>query len=118
MRVLITKVFTFDAAHQLPWHRGKCRNLHGHTYRLEVTVEGPINENGVVADFADVGAVVKETIIEKYDHQYLNDRFDNPTAEILALSFFKLLEAEGLNIKRVTLWETPTCSATVEGEKR
>ena len=118
MKVAITKVFTFDAAHQLPWHQGKCKNLHGHTYRLEVTVDGPITEDGVVADFADVGAVVKRTVIEKYDHQYLNDHFDNPTAELLAVSFFKLLEAEGLDVKRITLWETPTCSATVEGETR
>ena len=118
MQVQITKVFSFDAAHQLPWHQGKCKNLHGHTYQLEVTVEGPINEDGVVADFADVGALVKSTVIEKYDHQYLNDHFDNPTAELLAVSFFKLLEAEGLAVKRITLWETPTCSATVEGETR
>lgn len=117
MQVLITKGFSFEAAHQLPWHQGKCSNLHGHTYRLEVTVSGPINENGVVADFADVGAVVKRAIVDRYDHQFLNDHFDNPTAELLAVSFFKQLEAEGLDVSRVTLWETPTCSATVEGER-
>lgn len=118
MKVSINKTFTFDAAHQLPWHQGKCRNLHGHTYRLDVTVEGPINEDGVVVDFADVGEVVGRTVVDKYDHQFLNDHFDNPTAELLALSFFKVLESEGLRIQRVTLWETPTCSATVEGETR
>jgi 6-pyruvoyltetrahydropterin/6-carboxytetrahydropterin synthase len=118
MQVAITKGFTFEAAHQLPWHEGKCRNLHGHSYRLEVTVAGPINENGVVADFADVGSVVKRVVIEKYDHQNLNDFFDNPTAELLAVAFFKQLEAEGLSLLRVTLWETATCSATVEGEVR
>lgn len=118
MKVAITKVFTFDAAHQLPWHQGKCKNLHGHTYRLEVSVAGPIHEDGVVADFADVSAVVKRVVIEKFDHQYLNDFFDNPTAELLALSFFKSLEAEGLSVSRLTLWETPTCSATVEGDSR
>ena len=118
MQVLITKVFSFEAAHQLPWHQGKCRNLHGHTYRLEVTIAGPINEDGVVADFSDIGAVVKRTIVDKYDHQFLNDHFDNPTAELLALSFFKLLEAEDLAVRRVTLWETPTCSATIEGDAR
>ena len=114
MRVLITKVFGFDAAHQLPWHPGKCRNLHGHTYRLDVTVQGPINEDGVVTDFSDIGAAVKKAVIEKYDHQFLNDHFDNPTAELLAVSFFKLLEVEGLEVNKLTLWETPTCSATVE----
>ena len=114
MRVQVTKAFSFDAAHQLPWHSGKCRNLHGHTYRLEVTVEGPINENGIVIDFDDISSIVKEKILGPYDHQLLNDYFPNPTAELLALDFSKQLEAEGLEVSRLTVWETPTSSATVE----
>ncbi len=114
MKVSVTKAFTFDAAHQLPWHPGKCRHLHGHTYRLEVTVAGPITENGVVIDFDDLSASVKESIVGRFDHQFLNDHFPNPTAELLAVEFTKLLEAEGLDVERLTLWETPTSSATVE----
>ena len=52
VRTSVTRCFTFEAAHQLPWHPGKCRNLHGHGYRLEVTVEGPVNDDGMVLDFA------------------------------------------------------------------
>jgi 6-pyruvoyltetrahydropterin/6-carboxytetrahydropterin synthase len=111
---MVTRTFTFDAAHQLPWHQGKCRNLHGHTYRLDVTVAGSINEDGVVIDFGDIANEVESSVIEPFDHQFLNDHFDNPTAELLAVSFFKLLEAEGLDIERVTLWETPTSAATVQ----
>jgi 6-pyruvoyltetrahydropterin/6-carboxytetrahydropterin synthase len=118
VRTQVTRTFTFDAAHQLPWHTGKCRNLHGHTYRLEVTVEGPLNEDGIVIDFSDLAKVVRSTITDRYDHRYLNDFFENPTAEMLALGFFKELEAEGLPLSQVTLWETPTSSATVEGERR
>jgi 6-pyruvoyltetrahydropterin/6-carboxytetrahydropterin synthase len=114
VNVSVTKAFSFDAAHQLPWHSGKCRHLHGHTYRLEVTVAGPINENGVVLDFDDLSASVMGVIVERFDHQLLNDHFPNPTAELLAVEFTKLLEAGGLGIQRLTLWETPTSSATVE----
>ena len=113
MKVEVTKSFSFDAAHQLPWHSGKCRNLHGHTYRLDVTVTGPINETGIVIDFDEISSLVKAAVLKKYDHQYLNDHFPNPTAELVALEFAKILEAEGLSVERLTLWETPTSSATV-----
>src|SRR4051812_43083019 len=103
MRVQVTKAFSFDAAHQLPWHEGKCRQLHGHTYRLEVSVAGPVDENGIVVDFDDLSTVVKRSIVSKFDHQFLNDYFANPTAELLALEFTKLLEAEGLDLCKLTL---------------
>lgn len=114
MKTSVTKTFTFDAAHQLPWHEGKCRHLHGHTYRLEVTVVGPLSEDGIVMDFGDISRVVRSSIIERYDHTFLNDFIENPTAEILAVEFFKQLEAGGLPLSRLSLWETPTSYATVE----
>ena len=54
MRTLVTRSFTFEAAHQLPWHPGKCRDLHGHGYRPEVTVEGRIGPQGIVIARAPV----------------------------------------------------------------
>jgi 6-pyruvoyltetrahydropterin/6-carboxytetrahydropterin synthase len=117
MKVTVTKSFSFDSAHQLPWHGGKCRNLHGHTYRMDVSITGPLNESGIVIDFDDISEVVKRNIIARFDHQLLNDYFPNPTAEIVALEFTKLLEAEGLEVQRLTLWETPTSSATVEANR-
>jgi 6-pyruvoyltetrahydropterin/6-carboxytetrahydropterin synthase len=116
MKTLVTKSFTFEAAHQLPWHPGKCKNLHGHTYRLEVSVRGPLTEDGIVMDFADLAAVVQAKVVQKYDHQYLNEYFENPTAELLAVSFHKELEAESLQVSRLTLWETANSSVTVEEE--
>lgn len=106
MRTSVTKSFTFEAAHQLPWHSGACQRLHGHGYRLEVTVEGPLNEHGIVTDFADVSAVVEREVIARFDHQYLNELLDNPTAELLAQDAWKRIEAAGLAVSRIRLWET------------
>jgi 6-pyruvoyltetrahydropterin/6-carboxytetrahydropterin synthase len=50
MRTRVSRSFAFEAAHHLPWHAGKYQRLHGHHYRLEVTVEGPLNEHGVVIE--------------------------------------------------------------------
>src|SRR5438128_2151922 len=113
MRTRVTRSFRFEAAHQLPWHEGKCRNLHGHSYRLEVTVEGPLNEHGIVTDFAAVKAVVEREVIDRYDHTYLNDLMDNPTAELLAHTIWKTLEAAGLGLVGVRLWETEDCSVVI-----
>jgi len=116
MRTSVTRTFGFEAAHQLPWHEGRCRQLHGHSYRLEVTVDGPLNEHGVVIDFADLKAVVQREVIERYDHRYLNDLIDNPTAELVAHEIWKSLEASGLAVARVRLWETADCAVEVGRE--
>ena len=58
-RTRVTCTFTFEAAHRLAWHPGKCRNLHGHSYRLDVSVEGPLDANGVVLDFDTLQDVVR-----------------------------------------------------------
>ena len=75
-----TKSFTFDAAHFLPNHKGKCANMHGHTYRLDVTVVGNQgklslggSDEGMVIDFADLKAAVKVEVIDKMDHQVMGD---------------------------------------------
>jgi len=94
VRTRVTRAFTFDAAHQLPWHAGKCQRLHGHTYRLEVSVEGPLDEHGIVWDFADLDEMVRREVLDRYDHRYLNDLLDNPTAELLATQIWEQLEAE------------------------
>jgi 6-pyruvoyltetrahydropterin/6-carboxytetrahydropterin synthase len=107
--VRVTRTFAFEAAHQLPWHPGRCRDLHGHSYRLEVTVEGPLGDNGIVMDFSEVKGVVEREVINRYDHRYLNDVLDNPTAELIADDAWKRLEAVGLPVVRIRLWETADC---------
>lgn len=110
--ITITKVFEFEAAHWLPKHEGLCRKVHGHSYKLEVEVTKEISESsGMIMDFADLKKVVREVIIDKYDHQMLNDSFPNPTAEKMVLSFAEDLREEVEGIVRVRLWETSTSYA-------
>jgi len=111
----VTRAFRFEAAHQLPWHDGKCRNLHGHSYRLEVTVAGPVGPTGVVVDFAELRDAVEREVIERYDHTYLNDLMDNPTAELIAQEIWKVLAAGGLAVARIRLWETADSMVEVAG---
>jgi len=77
MKYSVTRLYTFDASHQLLQHKGKCARLHGHTYQLEVTIEGfPQIElgssQGMVIDYGDLDDVVKP-LVEMMDHHHLND---------------------------------------------
>jgi len=108
----ITKRFDFEAAHELPWHEGKCKNLHGHSYKFEIDIEGEISDNGILVDFYHVSSIVKENIVEKYDHKFLNNFFENPTAELMCKSFLETVRGEwsarklpGI-VARARLWET------------
>jgi 6-pyruvoyltetrahydropterin/6-carboxytetrahydropterin synthase len=112
-RTTVTQAFTFHAAHVLPWHPGKCSQLHGHTYRVEVWIEGDLNENGIVVDFDEVLAVVQGSIIDRLDHTLLNDVIPNPTAELVALHIMGLMDTHGLSASQVRVWETPDSSAVV-----
>ena len=106
--MLVSKQFTFDAAHYLTKYHGKCENLHGHTYRLQVTVNGEIKDDGMVVDFVELKNLVKEKIISKFDHQNLNDFFENPSAELIAEYIWGELKSEikGAQLHEITLWET------------
>jgi len=83
--MLITKEVTFDAAHFLADYHGKCERMHGHTYALAVTLEGEIQDNGLVIDFALLKQIIKNRILNKLDHQMLNDVIKNPSAERIAV---------------------------------
>jgi len=109
----VTRRFTFEASHQLPWHPGKCARLHGHSYVLDVTVEGPLNADGVVIDFGDIKAAVTKHVLDKYDHHHLNDFLPNPTAELIAADIANRLLDAGLSVTAITVTETASCSATV-----
>ncbi|MEJ2162631.1 MAG: 6-carboxytetrahydropterin synthase, partial [Robiginitalea sp.] len=73
-RIRITKEFTFETGHALYGYDGKCRNVHGHSYKLSVTVIGtPIQEEGhkklgMVIDFGDLKEIVKEEVVDPFDH--------------------------------------------------
>ena|ERR1035437_160479 len=118
MSLSITKQFRFEAAHTLPNHDGKCRNLHGHSYLLEVTVSGPViasgPKEGMVMDFSDMSKVVEEQIVGQWDHHFLNDLLPFvTTTENLATECFKRLEAAKLPVTKIKLWETAKSYAEI-----
>jgi len=112
MKTTITISTTFAAAHQLPDHAGKCQRLHGHTYGLEVTVEGTPQSfgpaSGMVMDFADLRQRVGESVVDILDHQLLNEVLGfTPTSEAVAAWVFERLHDAGLPVVRVRLAEGP-----------
>lgn len=90
--MFVTKIFTFDAAHKLTDYYGKCERLHGHTYKLEVTLEGDVQSNGLVIDFVVLKRIVKKHVLNVLDHQYLNDVLENPSAERLVQWIWEQLQ--------------------------
>ena len=112
--------YTFAAGHALRNYKGKCENVHGHNYKLRVTVEGAeLDSTGLLMDFIDVRAAIR-ALVERLDHQFLNDLppFDklNTSAENIARYFSDALEPQvreqGLRVRAVTVWETDATSAT------
>lgn len=118
----LTRLFTFSAAHHLTDYYGECERPHGHTYRLAVTVEGPVAKNGLVVDFAVLKKVVERKVISKVDHRDLNELFKNPSAENIAIWAWKTLKNIGKDTKtiiklvEITLWEGDNTSVTYAGD--
>ncbi|NQX30081.1 6-carboxytetrahydropterin synthase QueD [Microbacteriaceae bacterium VKM Ac-2854] len=108
----ISQEFEFHAAHFLPWHPGKCAKLHGHTYRVQVDVEGSLDERGIIVDFDELATIVWKTILEPLDHSLLNDHLENPTAERIAIHVLRCAEASALRLSEVRVWETSKSFAT------
>ena len=119
--VEITREFTFDSAHELIDYVGKCGNLHGHTYHLQISLKRRINsKTGMVIDFGDLNKIISELVLEKLDHTYLNDVMKgiNPTAENMVCWIWKKLEKEPIGelLSKIKLWETPNSFATITAE--
>jgi 6-pyruvoyltetrahydropterin/6-carboxytetrahydropterin synthase len=115
----ISQAFTFEAAHRLPnvpeTHR--CHRLHGHSYRVELRLEGPVDANsGFVADFFDVEAAF-EPLLACLDHNCLNDvaGLENPTAENIAVWIWDRIRPVLPQISAVVVFETPNCWAEYDG---
>jgi 6-pyruvoyltetrahydropterin/6-carboxytetrahydropterin synthase len=112
---------TFSSGHALRGYRGKCENVHGHNYRVRVTLEGPqLDSIGLLVDFTQLKQVMRE-IIGGLDHQFLNDleafRAVNPSAENLAKYFYDEVDRKltgvpaGARITDTRVWETDTSRA-------
>ena len=136
--VRITKAFKFEMAHALHGYDGLCKNIHGHSYRLWVTIRGEIKnekghkKDGMVLDFDFIKKIIKEAIIEKYDHSLVLNAnsphaeidlsaFEKvfylpfqPTSENLVNDFAKLIKSnlpENVELLKVVLSETATSFA-------
>jgi 6-pyruvoyltetrahydropterin/6-carboxytetrahydropterin synthase len=111
----------FAAAHVLRDYDGKCSRLHGHNYRVEISVSGQPGPNGMVLDFT-VFKRVCDQVLAEFDHHLLNEvpPFDeqNPTCELICRQIYDRvaagLESRAVRVSRVRVWETPTSSATYE----
>lgn len=118
MKTEIVQDFTFEAAHFLPHvpegHR--CRRLHGHSYRVELHLQGAVEEpQGWILDFADL-ELAFGPLLERLDHHLLNDveGLPNPTAEKIAAWIWDRLKPRLNELCEVVVWETPTSRAHVK----
>ncbi len=110
---------SFDAAHRLPHVPAghKCGNLHGHTFQVELYVEGAVSEaTGWVTDFGDIKAIANPCI-EQLDHHYLNEieGLENPTSENIAVWIWERVQPQLPNLARIVVKESPTSGAVYTG---
>ncbi len=115
----ISQAFRFEAAHSLPGvapgHR--CRQLHGHSYRVELRLEGPVDPHtGFVADFFAIEKAFRP-LLAALDHRYLNDieGLENPTAENIAIWIWERVRKALPQLASVMVFETPDCWAEYDG---
>ena len=130
----VTREIDFCYGHRLLDYDGKCRYLHGHNGRVEITIEAQkLDERGMVLDFSDIKNVVSRWIDETLDHRMLLRRDDpvvphleelgeplyllncNPTAENIARVIHEFAVDHGFPVVQTSLWETPRCFATYRG---
>lgn len=122
----VTEIVEFCYGHRLLRYKGKCAHLHGHNGRVEIELaSSSLNDQSMVADFSDIGRIVKEWIDQNLDHRMLLHRDDpfvavlrkhdepvflmdcDPTAEAIARLIFEYAASQGLKVSEVRVWETP-----------
>ena len=120
MRIELTREFRFEAAHHLPMvpPEHKCRRLHGHSFRFEITIAGEVDEKtGWLVDFGHVAAVVEPIVKGELDHRTLNDLpgLENATSELLCLWLWRRFAPLLPGLAAVTVHETCTARCTYRG---
>lgn len=120
MKVRLSKDFIIEAAQRLPKVPAghKCSRLHGHTFTIEICVEGKVNpETGWLYDHAEISAAMKP-IMEQLDHSYLNDipGLENPTIEIMAGWLWKKLQPQLPGLAEIIIHETPSARCSYQGD--
>lgn len=127
----VTKEVYFCYGHRLMNHRGKCKNLHGHSVKASICIaQEHLNVQSMVCDFADIKACAESYINQQLDHNFIvhkndpiipylkahNERFlaidEHPTAEVLSKMIYQYLKQKGMAVEQVVLWETASASAS------
>lgn len=127
----VTSAIHFCYGHRLLNHQGRCRHLHGHNAKVEITLSSEtLDQHGMVRDFEDIKAIVQEWIDEHLDHKMILSKDDpmvsalqsmneactvidrDPTAEVIAKLVFDNAASQGLPIIEVRLWEGPRSAAS------
>jgi 6-pyruvoyltetrahydropterin/6-carboxytetrahydropterin synthase len=115
----IFKVFTFEAAHMLPQvpEGHKCKRLHGHSFRAEIHITGPVEEKGWIVDFAEIKEAW-QPMHEVLDHHYLNEvkGLENPTSENIALWIWARLKPDLPGLSKIVLHETCEAGCIYTGD--
>jgi 6-pyruvoyltetrahydropterin/6-carboxytetrahydropterin synthase len=109
---------SFSAAHNLRGYKGKCEELHGHNWKVQIkVVKAKLDKIGMVLDFKYIKTKLNK-VLEKLDHKYLNNipyfKKVNPTSENIAKFIYNQVSLQGLEISSATVWENSSCSATYE----
>jgi len=118
--IILSKDFEFESAQALPQFPAghKCRNIHGHSFKVTISVRGPVDEKtGILYDHARISAAMKP-IVEQLDHHYLNDipGLENPTIELICRWLWEKLVPHLPGLHEITLHETPRARCTYRGE--
>lgn len=137
MKVKIGKDFKWEMSHRLTFHKGPCINIHGHSYKMRIELEGTLDENQMIMDFYDVHKIV-QPYIDKLDHSFIVDGKDElmlnflkennfkyfeipnfTTSEFMAIHFINVFKADfekfsNLSLLRVRIYETEDAFAEVE----
>jgi len=120
MRVELSRTFRFEAAHRLPMvpAEHKCHRLHGHSFAIDVSVEGELDERmGWLVDYADITSVVEPMLLQELDHRNLNDvpGLENPTSERLSEWLWRRLAPHLPGLASITVHETCAARCTYRG---
>ena len=112
--MLVSREFQFEAAHALREYKGSDEPVHGHSWRLRVTLSAPVGAGGLAFDFVELEHIVKERVIAPLDHTDLNARFEQPSTERVAQWIWRTLS--DLPLSEVRLWEGPDACVSYHGE--
>lgn len=137
MKLKIGKDFKWEMSHRLTFHKGPCVNIHGHSYKMRIELEGTLDENQMIMDFYDVHKIV-QPYVDKLDHSFIVDGKDElmlnflkennfkyfeipnfTTSEFMAIHFINVFKSDfakfsNLSLLRVRIYETEDAFAEVE----